>query len=83
MEQASIVVVLGGGNDLMLLLQNGPVNLIDWENKSHAKQGLIPNCRLAFQCPESWSAMQTTADEDIRLCAECKISEQTIYIWRK
>jgi hypothetical protein len=36
------------------------------------RQGLIPNCRLAFQCPREWTAMLPTADDQIRFCGECK-----------
>ena len=39
---------------------------------SENRQGLIPNCRLTFQCPREWAAMQPTADDQIRFCGECK-----------
>ena len=39
---------------------------------SENRKGLIPNCRLAFQCPREWAAMQSTADDQIRFCGECK-----------
>lgn len=39
---------------------------------SENRQGLIPNCRLAFQCPREWAVMQPTADDQIRFCGECK-----------
>ena len=38
---------------------------------SKSRQGLVPNCKLAFECPEDWDAMQPTADVGIRFCNQC------------